>query len=294
MKSAKIFFSFALGLLLITGCSSDPEPTPAPTVDVEGTIAAGLAATQTAMPPPPTATPEPSPTDTPEPVVEEVEPDEEPSSGTEAVEPGFATNPSGSFIITIFEDGSRLYEVPASNFLIELPSTYETLDPADSEMLQAVLEESLAENAFSSEQMTQFAAAGIKLYSVNTEQISLESPNPASINIIQQELPIELTLEEFVTANQAQLPQFLDITSDITVENLTLGNQPAAALSYLANIGMPGGGTAKMANTQYMVLDPENAKIVYIITVAMEEGLVDDLGSQVRQAAETFRLLNDN
>ena len=49
-----------------------------------------------------------------------------------------------------------------------------------------------------------------------------------------------------------------------------------------------------MANTQYMVLDPENAKIVYIITVAMEEGLVDELGPQVRQAAETFRLLNDN
>ena len=61
----------------------------------------------------------------------------------EDVEPGFATNPSGTFIITINVDGSKLIEVPDSGFMIEFSADYEAIDPADNEQVQQSIESAI-------------------------------------------------------------------------------------------------------------------------------------------------------
>lgn len=287
-------------MLGIMACSSEPE------IDVDATIAAGLAATQTAMP---TNTPVPTntliPTDTPEPTstpvptntpeststpipTEESEPTE---AETNNIEPNEAN--SGGFVITLLDDGSQRIQVPESGFSIELTAAYEAVDPGDNEMLQAALEQAVDQSLFDNQQMSALAAAGIKLYAVNTSIESLTAESPVVINIIRQELPFGFELDEFTTINQTQLGQFFELTSEISAEFLTLGDVDASVLSYTANIPIVTGQMIEFANAQYLVIDPEDDKIAYIVTVGMPASVVDQLQADALETAETFRLLAD-
>ncbi len=301
MKNKQILaLSFTLALLLLSGCFSGSEPpAEAPTeAPVQETIVEEQAVEPTAIPTEiiePTATPEPVATE----VVEEEaevetemaeEPEETADNGTE---PGYATNPSGTFVITIYEDGSRLFEVPDSGFSIEFSDEYEAVDPADNEMLQATIEDALSSNLFSGPVMAQLAASGIKLYAVNLSIDSLEATNPGSINIIRQELPIELTLEQLVTINDTQLGDILDMTSDITISETMLGDHTAAIFEYTANIPNATGQLVEQANRQYFLMDPDDPKVAYIITAAVSAESLDEISDSLYQTAETFRLLDN-
>lgn len=297
MKLTKPFLILIAGLMIASACTSTPE------IDVDATIAAGLAATQTAMPtntPVPTNTPEPThtpvPTNTPEPtptevLPTEVPPTEAPEVNESEVDSGLATNPAGTFVITTLNDGSRLFEVPASGFSIIFPEDYEAVDPADNEMLQAALDSTLSESGLSSSQLAALAGAGIKLYAVNTSTESLTSASPLVINIIEQELPISFTVEEFTEVNQTQIGSFLDLTSEVAVDYLQLGDVPASYIAYTANIPTPLGSTVEFANTQYLIIDPDNDKKAYIVTVGMPLEVVGALGPDALAVAESFRLL---
>ena len=279
-----------LGVFIISSCASNPESEEGAYSErnIKATIAAGIAATQTAMPtetPEPTNTPSPTPTEVPTETPTEIPP-------TETAEPEAETD-SGSFVITELEDGSRLFEVPAHNFSIEFSDHYEAVDPSDSEFFQEAIEDTLAQNAFSNEQMTALVTAGIKLYAVNMSPNSLTAAVPASINILTQELPLGFSLEEFTTINQVQIGDFVSLTSDVNVNYLQLGQTPASTISYTASIINLNGKPIEVANTQYLIIDPENGKLAYVITVSMLLDLLDEFGTDMLETAETFRLLSD-
>ena len=158
-------------------------------------------------------------------------------------------------------------------------------------MLQVALDSAL-DNVFSSEQMNAFVAAGIKLYAVNTSVESLGSENPLVINVLRQELPIKLSLEVYVEANLAQLESFLDLTSEVSTSDIPLGSVPSTAIFYTANIPTLTGATVELANIQYLLIDPDDAQLAYVVTVGMPVSLVESLGGEAIAIAETFRLLS--
>lgn len=294
MKKQRILsLHLFLVLFVLAGCFSGAEPTPEPPTEVP--------VQENTPVPPPTAIPtevveptdEPTATAVPETEEAETEPEAETETEAEEVEPGFATNPSGTFVITIRDDGSRLYEVFDSGFSIEFSEDYQAVDPADNEAIQAALEDALSGNFFDGQAMAQFAASGIKLYAVNLSTESLTATNPGSINVIRQELPIELTLEQLVTINDTQLGDILDLTSDITISETKLGDDPAAIFEYKANIPNAVGQMVEQSNRQYFVMDPDDPMVAYIITAAVSAESVDAVGTSLYEAAETFRLLDN-
>ncbi len=299
MKKQRILtLQLFLALFLLSSCFSGAEPTPEPATEVpvqENTAVPTAVPTEVIEPTAtnePTAVPEAADMEEEEMAEEEVEQTESDSSESE-VEPGFATNPSGTFVITIYEDGSRLFEVFDSGFSIELSEDYEAVDPADNEMIQAALEDALTDNLFSGPAMAQLAASGIKLYAINVSTESLQATNPGSINVIRQELPIELTLDQLVTINDTQLGDLLDLTSDITISEMMLGDDPAAIFEYTANIPNATGQIVEQSNRQYFVMDPNDPMVAYIITAAVSAESVDAIGDSLYQTAETFRLLDN-
>ena len=290
MTTKKTIFSAAFVMLfLLSSCFSgstvESEPTLAPAVEEPTPEPEVVEPDPTAVPTEEPA-PEPEPTDPPE--VED-EPDSQSDSGVE----GFATNPSGTFIITINEDGSQLIEVPDSGFLIEFSADYSAVDPADNEQIQQSIEAAIEDSLLSNQLMAQLAASGIKLYAINLTEESLSGSNPGTINVIRQQLPVELTLDQLVQANDSQLGDFLDLTSDITIGELMLGEQPAASFSYTANIPNGAGQTIEQLNNQYFVIDPNDASVAYIITAATPSDTPANLVDDLKNTAETFRILEN-
>lgn len=268
-----------------------------PAVDVDATVAAALSATQTAEPtdtpvpptdtPVPTDTPTPMPTDTPTAV-----PTDTPTPvPTNTPEPTPTETAVSGIIQTAIDDSNILYEVPLETFSIILPEDWEIIDlTVDdlSDALEAVGEQNEGlEDIFSNDYFQNLVAAGIKFYALNTNIDSLTSVNPASINIIRQELPIPFTLEEYTDLNVAQLEQFFDLTSEIKVDSIMLGDMESSRISYTVDLVNPFGQLINGLNTQYLLIDGD---IAYVVTLSMTEDLADDYLEEFRTAVETFEV----
>lgn len=262
-----------------------------PEVNSEATIAAAVAATLTAVPtntpipptntPVPTDTPPPPPTDTPTPTPA-------PTNTPEAIS---LSTPESSIIQTELESGEILYESPAEGFAMTLPSEWQVIDLDEkslAEALGAVGEQNKAlESLFTNEFFQSLIAAGIKFYAINTSQDSILNDIPATINVVKQELPIELTLDDYAALNIKQLEQFFDLTSEIQQEKVMLGNVEAVKVTYTTNLNNPLGQQAEMSNTQYLIL---NGSTAYVVTLSIPVSLAEQYQAGATKAVETFRL----
>ncbi len=285
-----------------------------PTADVNGTVEAAVAGTIEALPtvtPRPTNTPMP-----PEEVVVEVEVEvtrivqiEGDITVTKVVEveeivvtqvvdeievTRIVEVDEGSdetfLVLTTLEDGSTLAQHPTANFSMILPESYLVLDPANNEGLELV-EESIRDAFVLDDQMESFAAFGIRLYGLSLDKESIASGLGATVNVVNQELPIDFTFEEYVEINQEQLSTLFDLTSELKVSELEFDGVPVARFAYTANVPTMFGTNQEMNLTQYILMNPDDLRQTYVVTVSMPVDLFDQFGEEGQEMAETFRLL---
>lgn len=287
MKHWTIFLLVLVLAGLLMGCGGDSE------AEVAATVAAALAATQAAMP---TATPIP-PTDTPEPTATMTPlPTDTPTSIPTAVPTSTATpteapTAAPAMIQTELETGAMLYELPAIGFAMTLPADWQVVDLEKFDMAEifgsvAERNEQL-ESLFSSDSMKNLVAAGIRFYAINVSSESLSSSPPATINLALEELTFALDAGQYATVAMAQIEKFFDLTSDIEQDVVALGDGEATRVRYTMNLVDALGQSIEVLNTQYIVID---GMTVYIVTLSMPVGLVDDFWQPYAAAVESFRV----
>jgi hypothetical protein len=203
-----------------------------------------------------------------------------------------AASTSGSGVVeTQLDSGETLYEVPDAGFSITLPEDWQGLDVNQENMgdaLGAVGEQNESlKDMFTNEFFQNLVASGIKFYALNTSARSMFSNPPVNINILTQDLPVALPLDQYAELNVAQLEQYFDLTSEIEQEELKLGETDAVKLSYTANLTDAFGKPVELANTQYLILEGSTA---YVITLTMPRKLAEEYLQPSVEAVETFRL----
>jgi hypothetical protein len=199
---------------------------------------------------------------------------------------------SGSGVVeTQLDSGETLYEVPEAGFSITLPEDWQGLDINQENIgdaLGAVGEQNESlKGMFTDEFFQNLVASGIKFYALNTSSRSMFSNPPVNINVLTQDLPIALPLDQYAELNVSQLEQYFDLTSEIEQEELKLGETDAVKLSYTANLTDAFGKPIELANTQYLLLDDSTA---YVITLTMPRKLAEEYLQPSVEAVETFRL----
>lgn len=291
MKHWTIFLLVLVLAGLLMGCGGDSE------AEVAATVAAALAATQAAMPtatpisptntPEPTATMTPLPTDTPTSIPTAVPT----STATPTEMPTVAATAAPAMIQTELETGEMLYELPAIGFAMTLPADWQVVDLEKLDMAEifgSVAERNeQMESLFSSEAMQNLVAAGIRFYAINVSSESLSSSPPATVNLALEELPFALDAGQYATVAVAQIEKFFDLTSDIEQDVVALGDGEAARVRYTMNMVDTLGQSIEVLNTQYIVVD---GMTVYIVTLSMPVGLVDDFWQPYAAAVERFRV----
>lgn len=286
-SSRKFLLMIFVGLFLVA-CSSEPE------VDVDATVAAALSATQTAVPTatavPPTDTP--IPTDTPTPVPTDTAVPTDTPAPTDTPESTATAIPEPGIIETPLESGDVLYEVTTEGFSFTLPPEWVVLDLTTDDfaaMMGAVGEQNDSLSFLSTEYAQALIASGMRFYALNTSPDSLDSGNPISINVISEELPFELTVEEYAAFAVGQLEKIFDLEGQIEQTAVTVGKMESVQLVYTAQIVNAVGIPIESLNTQYVFIRDGRA---YFVTLGVLTELADQYLESVREAAETFRFLD--
>lgn len=188
---------------------------------------------------------------------------------------------------------ATLHEFPEDGFAISLPPDWEsvdleTFDVAD--LASEVVEQNeLLAGQISSQAMRQLVAAGIRFYALNTSMDSLLADSPATINIIIEDLPVDLTLDEYATLSATQIERAFDLESEALEQGaVTLGDVDAQTLRYTATILNQFGDPLTVLNKQYFLLDGRRA---FVITLSMSEELAASNLEPFSAVAQSFRLL---
>ncbi len=282
---------FVLLALFLTACNREPE------VDIEATAAASLSATQEAMPTatavPPTNTPIPADTPTAIPTATAVPPtNTPPPTPTNTPEPTATSIPEANIIETLLESGDTLYELPAEGFSLILPPEWLTIDLKSKDFanaMNAIGEQNESLSFFNAEYGQALIAAGMKFYALNIDNDSLISGNPVSINVLTQELPYELSVEQFSAISVGQLEQLFDLSDPIITTPVTINDQDGIKLEYQVQLINAVGIPIDLINTQYIFIQHETA---YIVTLGMLVELDEQYTDSARTAVETFRFLD--
>lgn len=266
--------------------------------DVEATVAAALneaidatadavaAAEEAAIPTetlPPTETPEPTetlpPTETPAP--------------TETPEPTFTPTPAAPIVVTALDDGQLFYDFIDEAFTIAITDDWSVLQ-IDATVFDAALQGVIADDdslseVFSSELFRDLVAAGIKFYAVNTTADSVDSGNPASINILRQSQSSDLSTADYAELLTTQLAQFVTLADETEIEQsrVELGDDTAVKIVYVSQLVNPLGEALLLHTTQYVLVENGNS---YIVSITVPDALVDSLLPEAEQIGESFRL----
>lgn len=267
-----LILSIILCIPTLAGCTGQPTP------DIEATVAAAVAATLTAIP---TPTPIPTPT---------IEPTETPIPKPTATP---TPEPLPSIVETKLDNGEVLYQLPAEGFSMTLPPDWHVVDMNTkdaAELFEIMSDNEQLKAIYSDAYFQQLAVSGIEFYAMNVGEDSLKGMIPATINVFQQNLRSEPTLEQFVDSNISQLQEFFNLTSEIEQETVTFGDKEAIRLTYVAANVDPYGRTIMAKNSQYLLLDGSTA---YVITLFMPEELAADYQTAFQANAETFSLLEE-
>ncbi len=292
----KTGFIILLSLLMVA-CSSEPE------VDIEATVASSLSATQMAMPTatdiPPTNTPIPTetavPTDTPTSVPTEMAVPTNTPAPTNTPEPTSTPIPEANIIETVLDSGEILYEIPNGGFSLALPPEWKVLDLESdnfADALGSVGEQNESLSFLSTDYARTLIASGMKFYALNIDRDSLITGNPISINVVTEELPFDLTVEEYATIVIGQFEQLLGVDEQqMEVTPITLDDQEGVRITYVTQMINAVSIPIETSNTHYVFVHDGYA---YFITVGVLTELEDQYLKSARAAAETFRFLEES
>ncbi|MEA1976378.1 MAG: hypothetical protein U9N80_00600, partial [Chloroflexota bacterium] len=253
MKSHLII---AISILLYAACDSGSS---APTSDLDATFEIALEQTMAAIPTnTSTMTPTEKPTLTPAPTSTKI-----PTiSPTQA-----AKDEVKSFSIETLDDGSSHYAYQEAGFSVSLPNNWEHLDlsATDLDQILAYAKETNPQlgDIYSSTYLRSLAAAGIKFMAVDTSVDSLSAGIPTSMNILVSDLPIDISLDDYVEINIQQLRTMLGENLLITQERVPVSITEAEKITYELEMNDVFGKSHIVVFNQFLMLQ---GKTQYVLT----------------------------
>ena len=127
----------------------------------------------------------------------------------------------------------------------------------------------------------------MKFYAINADSRSLQSANPANLNLLIQPLREGETLEELGELAVVQAGDALDLEDQIAREEVAIDGRPALRLGYRSTVTNPLGENFSLRTWQYLLIDRGN----YVaLTGSMAADLEAELGDEVAEVARSLRL----
>lgn len=179
-----------------------------------------------------------------------------------------------------------VYTDDDASFSINLPAGW-TAVTASEEAFAQMRGENGSPSFLTDEFVQALLASGLQMYAVNEAADSLSSGVPVSVQIIRRDAPVSLTLAELVADTANQLDNIVELTSDIEQSTVMLGEDEAIQISYVVRMKTAAGAETTVHNTQYYLMRGGD---LYIITLEMEQALVDTYLESSRTAVETFKI----
>jgi hypothetical protein len=290
----KRFVLLALLAAVLVGCGSAQDEAATPVADTQESVPTNTLVAPTETSVPPTDTPVPA-TDTPIPPTDTpVPPTETPAAPVATPEPLEEVAESNIIERSVDGGGITEYTVVDSGYVISLPDGWTVLDLSAEnfdEMLQVVGEQNEGIGSqLSSDFLRGLLAAGMSFYAINMAPEFSDGYTPANINVLKQELPISLTLDQIVDVNVQQLPALVDVVGDVEVELVDLNGVRAYQLNYVANLNDVYGQAITNRNVQYLMLNDSD---LVVLTVALPESVADDQLADLLPFIEAFRFITE-
>ncbi len=257
----RLLISIAISILLFSACDSGSSPS---TSDLDATLEIALEETIAAqptetapLPPTKTSTNTPVPTSTKVPTLPPT------LAGTDEVK---------SFTVETLDDGNLHYSYKDAGFSVSLPHNWEHLDLSadDLDQIWSYANETNPQlgEIYSSTYLRSLAAAGIKFMAVDTSVDSLSAGIPTSMNILVSDLPIEISLDDYVDVNIQQLRTLLGENLLITQERVPISNTEAEKITYELEINDVFGKSHIVVFNQFLMLQ---GKTQYVLTFGTVE-----------------------
>lgn len=202
----------------------------------------------------PTATPMPTPTSTPNPTAT-------------PTPPAAASEEDTVYIITEREDGWQTYENFEYGFSLDLPPNWVVLDMT-SDNLSELFEFAIETNPdfgefFTPEMLTSLMNSGVKLYALDGGIDGFATGMASNLNFLLSELPISLSLDDYIELNIAQLTSMFGEDLQLEEERMTIDGIDAAKFSYVIALNNPDGESVQVHYEQYLFLI---GKMQYVLT----------------------------
>lgn len=258
-------FVYMLGLL-----SGSAEPTPTFTQVILETEIPTLA---------PTASPQPtatfSPTSEPTPIPT-------------------ATSTPESFIKSIDETtGWDHYDYYQDGFAISIPPSWVAfnLKAEDFATMLDLVGDTNPELAdiYNSQVIQNMVASGIKFMAVDASQESLGAGNATNMNILISNLPMDISLQDYIDLNISQLKQILGEDLQITEKTVSISGMEAVQFSYGTLMNDIQGNPQEVQFIQYIILD---GRTQVILTFNISKDLYPANIKLIEDIAQSFDYSN--
>jgi hypothetical protein len=275
----RLLISITISILLCSACDSGSSPS---TSDLDATLEIALEQTMAAQPTetaplPPTKTPTntPVPTSTNVPTL--------PPAPTIADE-------VKSFTVENLDDGFLHYSYKDAGFTVSLPDNWEHLDISadDLDLILSYAKETNPQlgDIYSSAYLRSLAAAGIKFMAIDTSVDSLSAGIPTSVNILVSDLPIEISLDDYVEINLRQLRTMLGEDLPMRQERIRISNTEAEKITYELEMNDVFGKSHIVVFTQFLMLQGKTQYVLTFGTVKEFSGANEAVFSEIVQSFE--------
>jgi len=276
----RLLISIAVSIFLCSACASGSS---APTSDFDATLEIALEQTIAAQPTnTSTVTPTQEPTITPVSTSTEI-PTLTPTQA--------ATDEVKSFSVETLDDGYSQYSYQEAGFSVSLPHNWEHLDLSadDLDQILSYAKETNPQlgDIYSSTYLRSLAAAGIKFMAVDTSVDSLSAGIPTSMNILVSELPIEISLDDYVEINIQQLRNMMGENLLITQERVPISVTEAEKITYELEMNDVFGKSHIVVFNQFLMLQ---GKTQYVLTFGTIKEYYDANMSVFSEIVQSFEI----
>lgn len=203
----------------------------------------------------PTATPSPSPTETTTPT------------------PSPTIDQSKAFVKSVDENGWKKFFYPESGFSIIIPPSWMHLNLTAEDIDEVITEIEKTspemEDVFSSDLLRNMMAMGIKFIAVDTSMDSITSNTPTNLNVLVSDLPINLSLSDYLELNVQQLRSMYGEDMVINQNIMDLNGVEAGMIEYEAVMKNITGQVQTNAYQQYLILN-EGKQFILTFTSGVE------------------------
>jgi hypothetical protein len=195
-------------------------------------------------------------------------------------------------VVSDDENGWLRYELTDAGFAISLPPEWTPLDmnaETVDEMLSAAGENNPALDQFmSATAVRSMAAAGIKFMALDTSVDSLSSNMVTNLNLLQSDLPFEISLDTYVEVNIEQIQEIMDISSEVSHERVELGGREAEFITYVAVLNDVYGQSQSTVFYQYLMLEGSTQ---YVLTFTNLEEFDEANVPIFAEIAQSFEII---